>query len=209
MNWTFNNYNNRVITKVKELMKQFNFIILSSLLCISTSSGCSNQQNNLPLQNITNPQIASSQLNKNEIGSAFKIYEKTKDNAKKWSKDAVLINVYSNYLKEWQIYYYSKSNEKIYVYNDDTSKYIEVSLNDPIAVGLLPSFIRAPYKEIVNWKIDSDKAFELAGKESDAALDVFMEYDQKSKKIEWNISSLDSIYVNIETGQVRKESKSR
>jgi hypothetical protein len=132
-----------------------------------------------------------------ENPTASQIYLKTKDEAKKWSKDAILTNIFSNLEGPWNIYYYSKGKGMFLIYSNITNTYNEEKLNAPD----LPLFLKAPYREIENWKIDSNKALALSGKNS--YLDMYMEYNQVSKKMEWHISFFSSVYVDIDTGAVR------
>lgn len=191
------------------------FYFSAILISLTGLYNCNSRQDStLVIPPLTQNYAAISNT-KEQITTAYGVYLKTKDNAKKWSKDAILINVYlnsndhdTNYERNWSIYYYSKDKEKIFSYYDNnTGKYNEISLNDPLSIGLLPRCINAPYREIENWKIDSNKALELSGINSNAVLNMFMEYNQKSQKMEWNIISLDDVYVDINTGAVRKTNK--
>jgi len=174
------------------------FMILS--LSIGLSNCTAKQSNNIatiaPLvQNYSTP----TQKTKTEIKTASQVYMKTKDSALKWSNDAILINVHSSLGGYWNMYYYSKEKNMVFVYLDFENLYQEVKLN---SVTDLPRFIKAPYQKIENWKIDSDKALALSGK--DFYVDMFIEYNPNTKTMEWKIADFNSIYVDINTGTVRK-----
>jgi hypothetical protein len=180
------------------MKKLFYFsILLISLIGLNSCS--SEQESSLVMAPLIQAQdyAPASETQKENI-TALQTYLKTKDSAKNWSKDAILVNIFSNLDPgNWTIYYYSKNKGMLFTYSSVLDSYQEEKLNDPE----LPLFLKAPYREIKNWQVDSDKALALSGKES--YLDMYMEDNQLTQKMEWHISFFSSVFVDIETGAVR------